>query len=171
MGSKKWCLFLVLAIASHVGFGQNALFIPFGQSIAEVDSFLESKDYLYEVYFPSDNILQAEVHPGRTLRYYFEDGYLFEIEEIRTINNYKLKETVVKGCLDFLKQTEEKVKVLKTNGVDSHYAVAPEDRVLEFTVTETGRRKDRQVSITFTSTSRYYGPRMDTEAYVTQLEE
>ena len=171
MNSMKWSFFLVLAMAFQMGAAQNALFIPFGQSITEVDSFLGSKDYLYEVYFPEDNILQAEVHPGRTMRYYFEDGYLFEIEEVRVIDNYKLKESIVKGCLDFLKGTEEKVKVLKTEGLDSHYAVAPEDRVMEFTVLETGKRKDRQVSITFTSTSRYYGPRMDTEAYVTQLEE
>ena len=170
--SWKKCLFgLALAVIWYPTLAQNALFVHFGQTVAEVDSFLNTKDYLADVYQADDKLIEVKVHEGRRLRYHFEEGYLYEIEEIREFYDHKLKESLVKNCLDFLKQTEEKVKVLKTEGVDSHYAVAPEDRVLEFTVTESGKKRSRKLEMTFTSTSRYYGPRMDTEAYVSQLED
>ena len=165
----KYLSILFLFFLSFDLFAQNALFIPFGQTMSEVDTFLESKDYLKTIDRSEDDLIHVVVYDGRTIDYHFKDGFLFGIEETREFYNHKLKEGLVKECMDFLKGTEEKVKTLKTEGVDSHYAVAPTDRVLEFMVKESGRRKRKQLIMTIKSTSRYHGPRLRTEEYVSQL--
>ncbi|MEM7368238.1 MAG: hypothetical protein AAF587_06515 [Bacteroidota bacterium] len=165
----KQILLLLIASFSLSLSAQNALFIPFGQTMAEVDTFLQTKEYIHQITKPSADLIQVIVYEGRTMHYHFKDGFLFGIEEKRVYTNRKNKEEIVKNCLDFLKGTEEKIKTVKTEGVDSHYAVAPTDRVLEFMVSETGKRKNRTVNMTFKSTSRYHGPRLRTEEYASQI--
>lgn len=169
----KYILLFTFCILSVGTYAQNALFIPFGQTETEVETFLKSKDYIKEVEFINNDSLHVVIHRGRELYYYFKDGFLYSIEEKRVFLNQKdkAKETLVKSCIDYLKATEEKVKALKTEGVDSHYAVAPDDRVLEFTVTESGKRKSRQIAMSFKSTSRNHGPRMDVQAFAAEIED
>lgn len=165
----KQILLLLFSFLSFSLTAQNALFVPFGQTMTEVDTFLQAKEYIQQISKPNEDLIEVMVHEGRTMQYHFKDGFLFGIEEHRVYRNHKKKEEIVKNCLDFLKATEEKVKTIKSEDVDSHYAVAPTDRVMEFTVSERGKKKDRIINLTFKSTSRYHGPRLLTEEYASQI--
>lgn len=148
-------------------FAQNAMFIPFGQSVDEVSEYLYSRDYAQKV----DKTLNTEwvnsVSSSQSVVYYFGDDVLYAIEDTRFYKDRKEAERIVKTCLDFMALEKNKVRTLDSENGINHYAVVTNDRLIELIV-ENGK-KNEGANLRLKSTSRLYGPRMKTEDVVMKV--
>lgn len=166
----KYLLTLMLwSLCGSWAVAQNGMFVPFGQTNAEFDEYLETRDYVRSLQRPHEDTLVNLIRDDHWATYFFDEGVLYAIEDVRVYRDPKVAERIVQSCLDYLKLSEMKMRTLESSGGFSHYAVVEGERIIELIVTEEGPRKERVTTVRLKSTSRMHGPRMQTESYANQI--
>ncbi|MCI4668357.1 MAG: hypothetical protein MRZ79_09475 [Bacteroidia bacterium] len=160
------CTFLL--VASHV-MGQNVLFIPFGQDVGELRQTLKGKDYIKRV-VRDGQTLETQINYMRKMRYHMFYDHLYSIEDERVYLNKKEAERIIQTCIKFLESNDRKAHVIsRKNGV-THYVAIHTDRIIEFTVKKTRiKRKKYEFVLNLKSTSRFHGPKNETEAFARSI--
>ncbi|MDX2246158.1 MAG: hypothetical protein SF052_05255 [Bacteroidia bacterium] len=157
----------IISTLSLSVFAQNAMFIPFGQSVDQVSEYLYSRDYAQKVDKTEDSEWVNKVSNTQSVVYFFDNNVLYAIEDARFYKDRKEFDRVVKTCLDFMSMEKHRIRTLDAENGVNHYAVVTDDRLVELIV-ETGKKEEGS-SIRMKSTSRLYGPRMKTEDVVMKV--
>lgn len=152
------CLFISLSASLSA---QNAMFVPFGQSLSEIRGWVESRDYIRKVALRNQDTLVNILSEKQKVTYFFRDEILYAIEDERFYTSAKEAERVTRTCLDYMSLNDTKVRHLPSeNGVARH-ASLEEDRVVELVVETLPKKGGTRIYLKVTS--RNHGPRMDTE--------
>jgi hypothetical protein len=162
-------IFSFLLLLSSV-WAQNALFIPFGQTMPQVQEFVATRDYIHVSEARDslkDRLLVNQVSARQKLTYVFQDEMLYAVEDFRTYDNKKQADAIIEACVDYMGLEERRVRTVSSSGGTTHYAALAEDRIIEFFVTK-DRKADRY-ELRLKVTSRLYGPRMETETFAMEL--
>lgn len=166
----RFYLLLVLLISGLAEVSaQNPMFVPFGQTRQDVIDFLSMKDYVRGQDSTDDNLLTQTVSFRQKVHYYFKEGVLYSIEDERVYDNRDIADRVIKSCTDYLSQGKKKLRLMSNQGGTQKYAAVEDDRLIELVVTHQGRRKRRITTIHLRATSRWHGPRMETENLVAEV--
>lgn len=155
--------FLLFTFACWTLQGQNMSFIPFGQAQEIVLADLSHYERPLGKAEAKENRIVNQLSPNRSVHYIFKEDQLFQIEDIRLCadrEEAKELEESLKAYLGLFKQT----KVMDSQGGNSHYASILKDRIVEVVIEND--RKTKQIQIILRSTSRFHGPRMETEQLV-----
>ena len=160
-------LFFLLICVS--GFAQNAFFISFGQTEKDVNDFLQTKDYIWDVPKIQEGRLVNQITDRQQITYCFKDQILYAVEDQRIYKSKRDASRSVESCVDFLRKLDKNNKVAKIGNDESkeHYVAVTDDKIFELIV-EFGKKEKSSV-VLFKSTSRNHGPRMQTEAFIASL--
>jgi hypothetical protein len=162
-------LFLYLLLNLPV-WGQNALFIPFGQTFPQVQEFVATRDYIHLSEAKdtlNDQLLINRVSARQQVTYRFQQNMLYAVEDFRTYDDKKEYEVIIEACKNFMALEERRVRTVSSQGGETHYAALAEDRIIEFFVLKD--RKEKRYELTLKVTSRLFGPRMETETFAMEL--
>lgn len=153
-----------------LGLAQSAIFIPFGQTRSEIDTYLaEGQNFIRRTDYRSSDTIVNHVSDFQQVTYLLHDDILYCVEDMRTYADDADAEEVIKACVAYLDLGEFRVRDITDTEYDSHYATIEGGRIVELLVSKTGSRRDRRIVVRLRSTSRLYGPRAETEAYANQL--
>lgn len=149
---------------------QNAMFIPFGQSRAEVLSFLKGRRYQGKVEVLDEGLQIKARYNQQETTYFFDGDLLYAIASSRTYTDKKEFQAVQKSCLDYLKMLNEKLSTFSSYDASGHYAVLTEDRIMEYrsTITEAAD-KSKMYTVELKSISREHGPKLKTASYAAKI--
>jgi hypothetical protein len=154
---------LIWSLAFVSMYGQNMSFIPFGQNQSSVmEDLTDYERFLGEVKAENKKIVN-KLSENRFVSYSFQEDQLFQIEDVRYYESKVEANEAKEACLAYLSLFRQ-AKVLKTQGGINHYASIMSDRVVE--VIFENDRKSKMTKIILRSTSRYHGPRMQTEELI-----
>lgn len=156
-------LFLVLSSAT---FGQSSFFITLGQDTGDVRSYLESRTYVRELYDEDASHWRSPISRSQNMHYLFHDGLLYAQEDQRMFADEETAEHVSNTCIEYLKLLDYDSKELEAEAGE-HFVAVTHDRVIEFITTP--QKGSEQILMTLRVTSRRYGPRMQTERFVSSL--
>ncbi|MEO1450272.1 MAG: hypothetical protein AAFV07_12140, partial [Bacteroidota bacterium] len=164
-----YTLLVSLVCLSSSSWAQNPMFIPFGQTKGDVMEFLASRDYVRDQDSSEAHRLTQMVSFRQKVHYLFKEGVLYSIEDERYYDNREVADRVIKSCTDYLSQGKKKLRLLSNQGGISRYAAVESDRLIELIIKHEGRRKHRITTIHLRATSRWHGPRMETENLVAEI--
>ncbi|RMG57178.1 MAG: hypothetical protein D6722_25285 [Bacteroidetes bacterium] len=134
---------------------QTNLFIPFGQTQAEVRDFLNTRDYVLALHEEEDmDRLRAILSSDKQVEYVFHRGALYATTVTRNYDERRTAREVEKNCLEYMhslalggvKETQEK-------GVLCYSAVSEHRLIKLFVQQHVG-----STTLTLTSISRQYCP-------------
>ncbi len=146
---------------------QNAFFLTFGTSTDEVLEVLGEKDYLkYMEFSGMRDTLTVEGKYEEKINYLFEKGVLYQVIDNRTYFDSKETDRVVKVVLEYFKMREGKVTSISSHEGDKYFCIL-EDRLITMVVS--GDRKADLMHISILSTSRSFGPKVQTEEYIARV--
>ncbi|MDX1909546.1 MAG: hypothetical protein SF053_21075 [Bacteroidia bacterium] len=164
---KNITLILILSLCASA-VAQNAMFIPFGQTRQEVNAYLDTREYVFRRMDRLPDTLGLRFSLPREVDYVFKENVLYAVRDERRVTDRKDAERLLKTCLDYMSMGNQRVRnVDSPNGVQ-HYATIKDDRLIEL-ITIPPRQKTEPTVIILQVTSRYHGPRMQTENLVTQI--
>lgn len=157
----------LILVASFVAFGQNHLFIPFGQGMEEVQHYLYSRDYVVKVEMDdSMKTLRALIDADNQVEYAFKEGALYAITVSRNYRNRRQARESLRNCLDYM-VTVSHGAMRETNDarLTCHTAVT-DSRIVKLFIQE----HERSTTITMTAVSRLHGSLEQEEAFFYELD-
>ena len=147
-----YCLIISLLLL-YQAYSQNHLFIPFGQSKAEVREFLTSRDYVSDIIEDQKmSSLRAVLEEDKHVEYVFEKGQLYATSVTRNYSDMQ-----VTGA--------EEIKEVNNENVTCH-TVVTDSRVIKLFIIEHSKSK----TLTFTSVSRKFGPMISKQDYYYEID-
>ena len=158
---------ILFTLICQLSVAQNAFFIPFGQSINEVENLLYEREYYKNNYEKLENQIISELFGNQQVTYNFKDKVLFGVEDQRLFSSKKHANKAIESCMKFLHSKEGKVISMNSQDTRSHHVTVTEDEILELIVKK--GKKEKEVIVILKSTSRFHGPRMETEAFIAGL--
>ncbi|WNJ18663.1 hypothetical protein [Pontibacter sp. G13] len=164
----RYCLLLVIPgflILSHVS-AQNAMFVPFGQTHAELSSYLLAKDYFDLQTDSSTYTMENRISPTQFVRYEFQQDQLYAVADVREFPTRKQADKAVKSITTFFSKSGGKVRTLSSTFKLTHYAVVRDDRILEVKISKI--EADRTL-VELKAISRGHGPVVETESYANEI--
>ncbi len=150
---KSTFTLLALLLSASFLFGQNNLFIPFGQSKTEVRRYLDSRDYISRVIEDNDmQSLRAQLDSKKHVEYVFKDGSLYATTVSRQYDDKKVAKEIQKNVLDYMDYISR--GALQQNNKDgiTVYTVAIDSRIIKLFV----QQLSSHTTLTLTSISRDY---------------
>lgn len=156
-----------LLFLCSLSLGQNHLFIPFGQSMEEVQHYLYSRDYLAKVEMDdSMKTLRALLDADNQVEYAFKEGALYAITVSRNYRNRRQARESLRNCLDYM-VTVSHGAMRETNDdrLTCHTAVT-DSRLVKLFIQE----HQRSTTITMTAVSRVHGSLEQEEAFFYELD-
>ncbi len=160
-----WVFFLAQPSLS----AQNGMFVPFGQSKAEFEEYLETRDYIRRISRPHTDTMINLIDNDHWATYFFDHGVLYGIEDVRVYHDEEVAERVIESCLDYMSLSTLRTRTLRSKGDFRHYALVEGDRIVELRVYQRGPRRRKVTTLHLKATSRVHGPRLQTEAYANQI--
>ncbi len=147
--------------------GQNAFFVPFGQTPDEVQAFLGEKDYLTSVYtsLRRDSVVAVGKMNDEVV-YLFDNDELYRVFNSKKFTNLKEAERVEAAILEYFKVRKGKITSTTNYGTTKHFCIL-DDRLIFVEVD--GDKKLGYKTISIVALSRNHGPRMQTEDYITRV--
>ncbi|MEL7342584.1 MAG: hypothetical protein AAGM67_19025, partial [Bacteroidota bacterium] len=100
---KQILPYVFLFCSLSTAFGQNSLFVPFGQTTEQVKDFLYAKEYVTSV--QEDDSLQslrAYLDKNKHVEYAFENGALYATTVTRSYVEKKAAAEVQKNCIEYM---------------------------------------------------------------------
>ncbi|MEM6804178.1 MAG: hypothetical protein AAF696_22430 [Bacteroidota bacterium] len=164
---KHLYFFSLFLLLHSIAFSQNHLFIPFGQSEAEVRSFLNSRDYVTEV-VKDDKMkrLRAVLEEDKHVEYAFNKGRLYATSVTRNYPDKKSAKNVQRKCLEYMEVTGTNgIKEVNNNNFTCH-TVVTDSRVIKLFIIEHPKSK----TLTFTAVSRKFGPMISKKDYYYEID-
>ncbi|MDW3647463.1 MAG: hypothetical protein R8P61_10385 [Bacteroidia bacterium] len=162
----KFAFLITFLLCSLATFGQNVLFLDFGQNSTRVDSFLQTRDYLELVEKMDGEILSSKIDSINEIKYYFKTDKLYAVEDKRSYASLKDAQDALNGCLSYLEGKGEVYKAFNSKDVQ-HFVAVDENKMTEVIIYSNARPFRAEVHLK--STSRKYGPRMKTESFIAEL--
>jgi len=161
-----YCLIISLLLL-YQAYSQNHLFIPFGQSKAEVREFLNSRDYISDIIEDQKmSSLRAVLEEDKHVEYVFEKGQLYATSVTRNYSDKKSAKNVERKCLEYMQVTgSEEIKEVNNENVTCH-TVVTDSRVIKLFIIEHAKSK----TLTFTSVSRKFGPMISKQDYYYEID-
>ena len=150
---------------------QNALFLPFGFTKAEVDTELAGKDYIKEI-SKFDQLWTVTVSEEWKVEYYFQNDRLFAVKDFRKFENNKQKksmESTTLSVLDFMKKGDNEASLIENQGGVTSYGSMKGDQLFEFVVDKDTYRWKKETELVLKVTSRKFGPRRQTDELATMI--
>lgn len=143
--------------------------MPFGQELSELRQNLGEKDYIRKINSKED-LLETKINYMRKMRYHLFYKELYAIEDERIYMNKKEAERIIQTCISYMEFDNRKAHVINRKNGITHYASLREDRIIELTVQKTRiKRKKYEYILNLKSTSRFHGPRNQTEVFAQQI--
>ena len=84
---------ILFTLICQLSIAQNAFFIPFGQSINEVENYLEKREYYKQSHERLENQIISELFGNQQLTYNFKDQVLFGVKDQRFFHFKKTCQT------------------------------------------------------------------------------
>ena len=159
---KVFYPFLFCLLFTSAAFGQNNLFIPFGQSAEEVKDFLGSRDYIINIHEDLEmQSVRAVLDQDKQVEYVFKEGSLYAITVTRNYRDRKIGRDILRNCLDYMEYVSKgQMKQTDQDGIICHTAFT-ESKVMKLFV----QQHVESVTITLTSMSRKHGPTLSEEEF------
>ena len=158
---------ILITLICQLSVAQNAFFIPFGQSVGEVEDYLEAREYYKQNHEKLENQIVSELSGSQQITYNFKDRVLFGVEDQRLFDSKRHANKAIESCMNFLHSKNTKVFNVNTRESKSHHVTVTENEILELIVKKGDIEKE--VIVILKSTSRFHGPRMETEAFIASL--
>ncbi|MCI4671345.1 MAG: hypothetical protein MRZ79_24605 [Bacteroidia bacterium] len=158
----------ILLFCSSLLFGQNNLFIPFGQTKAEVRRYLDSRDYISSIVEDKElHSLRAQLDAKKHVEYVFKNETLYATTVSRIYNDKKLAKEIQKNVLDYMDYVSGKNGILQNNknGI-SVYTIGIDSRVIKLFV----QQQTTHTTLTLTSISKDQLPSDDDSKILYELE-
>lgn len=159
---------LCLVFCSSLLFGQNNLFIPFGQTKDEVRRYLDSRDYISVVVEDKDlHSLRAQLGSKKHVEYVFKNETLYATTVSKIFDDKKVAKDIQKNVLDYMDYVGGKNGVLQNskNGI-TVYTVGIDSRVIKLFV----QQATSHTTLTLTSISKDQLPSDDESKILYELE-
>ena len=130
----------------QITFAQNALFLPFNTSRVEVKEFLNSRDYIKEVYHTENNIT-VKLNETSEIVYNFEAGKLSSISMVKTYGKKKAGKSAIHASVGYMGLSAEVFMPSLTNDKNNskYYSIAG-DKVLELDIERDGKHTQIQLT-------------------------
>jgi hypothetical protein len=165
---KRFTLLFSLSLLLHLSLcAQSAFHVPFGQSPQEVQTFLESRDYISDIESgPASDTIRARA--GRKLlEYRFEENKLYAIRTSHLYLDKKQADEQFKSCTEYFKLNKCDTKNISDPQFDRSFVSVENSRICQVNVLQ--NKEDESVLIEMTVISRNFGPRQETEAYANEI--
>ncbi len=147
-------LFGILAVGAPLR-AQNALFVPFGQTNAQVRSYLAEKDYIRVVDEDLElNSLKAKLDVDKEVEYAFENGILYAVTMTRRYTNRTVGKEIMTSCLEYLRLISNGSMDQSSKGDITVYTALTTSRVFKLFVTD----NSSTYTLALTAISRQNGP-------------
>lgn len=153
------CLITWLLVAQV--FGQNNLFLPFGQSPEEVRTFLNSRDYIQGVEEDREMLsLRARLDEHKQVEYVFdEQGVLYATTVTRNYQSRRDADDIQDEVLEYMDIVSQgQIRKTVDDNITCYTALA-DSRVIKLFVIELQDSR----TLTLTSISRQHGPALTEE--------
>ena len=138
-------------------FGQNNLFIPFGKTAEYVKTFLDSRDYIFNI--QEDQEMQSvravlDRDQSKHVEYVFAEGTHYATTVTRNYGDRKIARRIQKNCLSYMESVKlGKMKNTTNNNITCYTSIAKE-RIIKLFVID----HPTSTTLTLTSFSREHGP-------------
>ena len=153
--------FLTLSAA-----GQNAWFLPFGQSTGQVKELLKKKHYLLDLKEEKDlNRLLAIIRDDKQVEYAFQNDRLYATSLTKYYTDKQEIKDREESCMKYLDFISSGNVSKTTEGKKTCFTVVTGSRVIKFYTIPEGEGKVLQL----TSMSRIYGNVGETDAFGYEL--
>lgn len=161
----KWStyLFLIPLLMSLAASGQTALHIPFGQSLPEVQTFIDSRDYIFHAETSANQDTLTAKIGRKEAQYIFKEGVLYEITTSTLYQDKKKGEERYKSCVDFFKLRRSDIKNVSAGAAGKGIVAIEESQIAQ--VQSIPDKDAETIRVEMTITSRRHGPRMQTEEF------
>ena len=156
-----------LLILSSVLPAQNHLFIPFGQTVADVEHYLYTRDYVANVELDdSMKTLRALIDADNQVEYAFNEGNLYAITVSRNYRNRRQARESLKNCLNYMAMVSHgAMRETNDERLTCHTAIT-DSRIVKLFIQE----HSRSTTITITTLSRSLGTLEQEEAFLYELD-
>ena len=125
---------------------QNALFLPFNTSKVEVKDFLNSRDYIDQVFY-TENSIVAKLSSDSEIVYHFEAGNLSSIEMNKSYDQKRAGKSAIEASVGYMGLNVDVFMPSLTNDKNSsnYYSIAG-DKVLELSIERDGKYTSMQLT-------------------------
>lgn len=165
---KTFTLLLSLPLFLHLSLlAQSPLHIPFGQTLQEVQTFLESRDYISQIESDASLGIITAKAGKKAVVYQFQENKLYAITTSLTYWNKKQADEHYKSCQEYFKLLKGDTKNISDPAFDKGYVSLEDSRISQLHATQ--NKEEESVQIDLIVLSRHYGPRMETEAFAKEI--
>lgn len=151
----------------QITFAQNALFLPFNTPRTEVSEFLNSRDYLNEIYYTEKDIT-VKLNEKSEIVYSFEAGRLSSISMVKAYDKKKDGKSAIQASVGYMGLSAEVFMPSLTNDKDNskYYSIAG-DKVLELDIARNG--KHTQIQLISMDRHQHMQAAVEAENWMSQL--
>lgn len=123
----------------QLSIAQNALFLPFNTSRTEVSNFLQSRDYVKEMYYTEKDIT-VKLNESSSITYIFEEGKLSSVSMSKAYTKKKTGKSAIEASVGYMGLSAEVFmpSLINDKSNSKYYSIAG-DKVLELDIERNGR--------------------------------